>query len=305
MRCLANSWNVQVTASLEYVPVGFGSHHWSVRDADGGRWFVNVDELPSEPPTPPHPLRSWATPYRVAADPRATTATPSPSLRSRPPTAPPGRARLRPRGLGPPHLDGESFAWQPWEDADPDLAPRLWLSSPNSTPSRGPPGVPPTPRTFAIPHRDTPRRPPCTAASPTPRSDPSPAPLGRLITRHAPLLSALLSHYDALADAARAHPDAFVLTHGEPHPATSCASDGRLLLIDWDSAPDRPARTRPVELRPRRPAPARALPPALGPHRDRRLTWPSSPSPQRRRQRAASAGPDPRGHPREPGNYRR
>lgn len=31
--------------SLEYAKVGFGSHHWIARDADGGRHFVTVDDL--------------------------------------------------------------------------------------------------------------------------------------------------------------------------------------------------------------------------------------------------------------------
>jgi spectinomycin phosphotransferase/16S rRNA (guanine(1405)-N(7))-methyltransferase len=30
---------------MEYLAVGWGSHHWDVRDDAGGRWFVTVDEL--------------------------------------------------------------------------------------------------------------------------------------------------------------------------------------------------------------------------------------------------------------------
>lgn len=37
-------WGVAV-ARLEYLPVGFGSHHWSVAGPGGGRWFVTVDDL--------------------------------------------------------------------------------------------------------------------------------------------------------------------------------------------------------------------------------------------------------------------
>jgi len=39
----------------------------------------------------------------------------------------------------------------------------------------------------------------------------------------------LLAHYDRLADAARAEPDGFVLTHGEPHLANFLRVDGRLV----------------------------------------------------------------------------
>lgn len=32
-------------AVLDYAPVGFGTHHYRVRDATGGMWFVNVDDV--------------------------------------------------------------------------------------------------------------------------------------------------------------------------------------------------------------------------------------------------------------------
>ena len=37
-------WSVQV-ASLDYLAVGFGSHHWVATDDRGRRWFVTVDDL--------------------------------------------------------------------------------------------------------------------------------------------------------------------------------------------------------------------------------------------------------------------
>src|SRR6267154_95017 len=41
---LLDAWRIDVTEA-EYQPLGFGTHHWSARDAAGRRWFVNVDEL--------------------------------------------------------------------------------------------------------------------------------------------------------------------------------------------------------------------------------------------------------------------
>ena len=38
-------WWGMTVASVEYRPVGWGSHHWEVADAAGCRWFVTVDEL--------------------------------------------------------------------------------------------------------------------------------------------------------------------------------------------------------------------------------------------------------------------
>jgi hypothetical protein len=37
-------WELVVT-SLEYLPVGAGSHHYLALDKGGQRWFITVDEL--------------------------------------------------------------------------------------------------------------------------------------------------------------------------------------------------------------------------------------------------------------------
>jgi hypothetical protein len=41
---LLSGWDIGVR-SMAYLAVGWGSHHWDVRGADGARWFVTVDEL--------------------------------------------------------------------------------------------------------------------------------------------------------------------------------------------------------------------------------------------------------------------
>ena len=46
-RVLGDGWNI-VVAEIAYRPVGFGSHHWEVVDADGRRWFVTADDLDGE-----------------------------------------------------------------------------------------------------------------------------------------------------------------------------------------------------------------------------------------------------------------
>jgi len=42
-QALAAGWGIDAE-SLDYRPVGFGSHHWSVA-ADGRRWFATIDDL--------------------------------------------------------------------------------------------------------------------------------------------------------------------------------------------------------------------------------------------------------------------
>jgi hypothetical protein len=41
---LLSGWDIDVR-SMTYRAVGWGSHHWDIRGADGARWFVTVDEL--------------------------------------------------------------------------------------------------------------------------------------------------------------------------------------------------------------------------------------------------------------------
>ena len=45
---LADGWGLDAVG-VEYVPVGFGSHHWAVTDASGRRWFATVDDLAGKP----------------------------------------------------------------------------------------------------------------------------------------------------------------------------------------------------------------------------------------------------------------
>ncbi|HEU5111045.1 MAG TPA: phosphotransferase, partial [Micromonosporaceae bacterium] len=41
---LAGGWGI-AARSADYLPVGAGSHHWSVTDRGGTAWFVKVDDL--------------------------------------------------------------------------------------------------------------------------------------------------------------------------------------------------------------------------------------------------------------------
>jgi hypothetical protein len=52
---LRQSWPLSV-ATMEYRPVGWGSHHWEVVDSSGGRWFVTVDDLLQKRHTRDEPL---------------------------------------------------------------------------------------------------------------------------------------------------------------------------------------------------------------------------------------------------------
>jgi spectinomycin phosphotransferase len=57
-----------------------------------------------------------------------------------------------------------------------------------------------------------------------------------LLRERADAIRQLFRRFDLLGDRLGARPDAFVLTHGEPHPGNVVFVDGRVLLIDWDTA---------------------------------------------------------------------
>ena len=41
---LERSWDIRA-GSVQYRPVGWGSHHWEVTGVAGSRWFVTADDL--------------------------------------------------------------------------------------------------------------------------------------------------------------------------------------------------------------------------------------------------------------------
>jgi spectinomycin phosphotransferase len=57
-----------------------------------------------------------------------------------------------------------------------------------------------------------------------------------LLSRHATGVARLLDAYDTLAAQAREHPDRMVLTHGEPHVENVMITGNGRMLIDWDTA---------------------------------------------------------------------
>ncbi|MPZ95889.1 MAG: phosphotransferase, partial [Propionibacteriales bacterium] len=46
---VSDGWGLP-TVTAEYQPVGYGSHHWSVVDETGRRWFASVDVLAEDGP---------------------------------------------------------------------------------------------------------------------------------------------------------------------------------------------------------------------------------------------------------------
>ena len=228
---LTLQWGIAV-AGLEYRPVGFGSHHWSVTGPGGGRWFVTVDDLDA---TRRSAAESRDDAYRRLG--RALGA--ARALRDTgaafvvaPLVTAGGAAVIRPVPRYAvavyPHVDGETFDFGARPPGHGDAVLEMLL-----TVHAAPGDV----RRLAgdddggIPHRD---------AVESALDGQRPEPVGPyaersadLLVRRAEAVQALLYRYDRLV--ARTDRRRGVLTHGEPHPGNTIRTPDGWRLIDWDT----------------------------------------------------------------------
>ena len=234
---LERCWGIRAR-SVQYRPVGWGSHHWEVSAEAGSRWFVTADDLENKRMSQAEPL--------TAGLPAAARG----AVRRRRPEG--MRCRVR-GGAGP--GAGRRAARAGQHPVRPGglpvrRRPELRLGRRSPLPRTGwpcstcwPPRTLPRPRpagarwlTTSPCRTGTSWRPP---ASPGPAPgtwDPTPARLARLIQEHAAPIRRLLARYDHLVTAARTQPARTVLTHGEPHPGNTMLTGGGWVLIDWDTA---------------------------------------------------------------------
>lgn len=233
---LAEGWGFR-PASLEYVPVGGGSHHWKLTDLDGQSYFVTVDDLDH---------KDWLGDSREAVfDGLGGALRTAVALRYEaglqfvmaPIAARDGQPLRRVDGRYTASmfefLMGRSHAFGPY--TDPRLRSQvldMLAALHQSTPAV---------RAYAPRHvvgfsgREdlaafllSPDRPW--------KSGPFAADAHRRLVQHVVDLGQLVMDFDRLVEAtalARAHS---VITHGEPHPANVMSVGGRLILIDWDTA---------------------------------------------------------------------
>jgi hypothetical protein len=238
---LAEGWGVSV-ASLEYVALGFGSHHWKVTDTAGRKWFATLDELSTRRNTATEPLdavfgrleASLATATALAECGLAFVVAPN---RTR---AGEVLARLTNRFSVAlyPFLDGQSFRW-----GDFPIEHRramLDLIIPIHTAPAAALG-----RAMAddlsIVRRDC-----LEAALDDPSPDPGASgpyglPAAEMVATHRVPVRRQLDRYDALAAHVRSLCTRHVLTHGEPHPGNTMLGPAGWLLIDWDTVLVAPA----------------------------------------------------------------
>lgn len=204
---LAREWGVTVE-SLEYVPVGYGSHHWSAGD-----WFVNVDE-------PADPDALWAALTAAVTLDRDFVVAPRLTLDG----APLARAGRFAVSLFP-FVVGESFSYGEFPTPAHRRAVLDMVAAIHTS------GVPAAPEDLAVECRAELE---AALAGDMPDAGPYSAPAALLVSSCAGEVHRRLARYDALVSAA--DPGRAVLTHGEPHPGNTMRTADGWLLIDWESA---------------------------------------------------------------------
>ena len=246
---LADGWNLDI-ASITYRPVGFGSHHWSVIDTCGARWFANIDELgahgqaPDEPPSQVlDRLRaSFATATALGGHGLDFVVAPVPAHDGGP------LIRLKDRFAVSlyPFIDGQSFDWGEYSSPDHRDAVLDMIVAVHTSPRalwRNAAGD-----DFTIAHRaDLVTALTGSSTCGIEHSGPYAPRAASLLAANAAPIRRSLKGYDALVEEARSYADRSVLTHGEPHPGNTVLTADGWKLIDWDTAlvapPERDLRT--------------------------------------------------------------
>lgn len=233
---LAEGWHLH-PASLEYLPEGGGGHHWVVTGRDDLRHFVTVDDLDG---------KDWlGTTRRAVSEGLLSALNTATALRFEaglefvvaPVLATDGEPLRRLDGRYAvsvyPFLVGRSYPFGPYPDAQLRAqALRMIAALHRCTPAVqdiAPAHVPRfTGRGDLAAFLFDPARP----------WDGGPFSRGayRLTAARAADIARLKDGFDRLTDATTSVRSDSVITHGEPHPANLMRVDGRLVLIDWDTA---------------------------------------------------------------------
>jgi spectinomycin phosphotransferase len=229
---LGKGWELDL-ASLEYLAVGFGSHHWAATDTSNARWFVTVHDL-DEKRRPVDDdvferLRAALATARAVCDAGAAFVV-APVL-AREGSVVRRVAEQFALSLYP-YVDGRTERGEYRSAAD-----RLAVLDMIVVVHGSHDAVAGSARVddFTLTNHDELLHALDDLAAPWdggPYSERSRA----LLSRHATGVVRLLAAYDTLAAEAREHPDRMVLTHGEPHVENVMITANGPMLIDWDTA---------------------------------------------------------------------
>ncbi len=234
---LERHWSIGA-ARLDYLPVGFGSHHWEAVGADGSRWFVSVDDLRAghhagRAPDDVFPALDRA--FRTAAALRDDSGlefvlAPIPGDGGAVVRRLDARYAVRVE----PFVDG--VAGEDGEFDGPDDRRRVatLLGRLHAASGSIPAGLPGR-EDFALPGRAALEEALAQLDTPWDRG-PFAEPARRLLRAHAGRVRDRLHAYDRLAGRVRDEPGPWVVTHGEPHSSNVILdAAGDRWLVDWDT----------------------------------------------------------------------
>jgi spectinomycin phosphotransferase len=234
---LERHWGLR-EPQLEYLPVGFGSHHWRAVDSSGVQRFVTVDDLQAGFQSGPDTDAAFAAldrAFRTAAwlrDEAELDFVVAPLhddegvvLR---------RLDDRYAVTVLPLIAGESSKWGPYESADDRRRMGGVLGRLHAATEHVPAGLPRR-EDFTLPSRaalvdalqDLNRR---------WASGPFAEPTRRLLQANVDQVERRLREYDQLAAEVHGSSERWVITHGEPHRANVIRDpEGGVHLVDWDT----------------------------------------------------------------------
>lgn len=233
---LSQQWGLHAER-LEYMPVGFGSHHWHAIGSGGTERFVTVDDLEAGFQAGAGPDGAFAALERayktanVLRDDAGLEFVLAP-LRDEDGTVV-RRLTARYAVTVSPFVDGESSEWGRWESADDRRLMGAVLGQLHAVTEQVPDGLP-RHEDFELPSR----RAVTDALQELDRpwnSGPFAESTRQLLLDAGVDLQRRLAEYDALAEEVRGSSEPWVITHGEPHRANVIRTAEGPRLVDWDT----------------------------------------------------------------------
>ncbi len=230
---LRTGWGLE-QVSVEYLAVGFGSHHWRA-DVKGGAWFVTVDDLTARPDLAGDPADVFRRLRAALATARATYEHAA-TFAVVPVRTVDGdvvrRVGDRYAAAVYPYVDGRRHAFDAALDASDRRCILELIVALHATPEAIRAGA-------LVDDLQIPKRDELLQALDRPESRWDTGPYGEparlLLANRAAGVARLLDRHNRLATEARRRRERMVLTHGEPHPGNLIDTDSGWRLVDWDT----------------------------------------------------------------------
>lgn len=233
---LSGRWNIEA-ASLNYVPLGFGSHHWIAASGDGKKWFLTADDLRNHHcgEDEETAFENLTTAFETAAALRDVS---NLSFVIGPVADTAGSPIVRLTNQFSlavfPYLDVEPTEFGEFRNtADRNEAQRLVGRLHNATTTIPVESL--RHNTLAIPGRrgfhDALR-----SLDSTWKAGPYSEPARVLLREHGGTVRDKLRRFDGLAALVTGDTSGWVITHGEPHAGNVIRTgSGKLVIVDWDT----------------------------------------------------------------------